>query len=104
MFMFLFAETFFKIKESDMLPCLSKQVLGMECPGCGLQRSVALLLQGHFWESFLMYPGLFPMLFFFAFAASNHFLKFRRGPLITSLLGALSAGVILINFLIKLFL
>lgn len=100
--MFLIATALLKINESDMLPCLSKQILGMECPGCGLQRAIALLLQGQVWESFLMYPGLFPMLVFFAFAGSNHFLKLRKGFLITSILGVLSAGVILINFLIKL--
>jgi hypothetical protein len=102
--MILFADLFYKIKETDMLPCLSKQVLGIECPGCGLQRSVAFLIQGQFWESFIMYPGLFPMLFLFAFASLNYFLKLRKGSLITSALGVLSAGVILINFLIKLLL
>ena len=97
-----YSYSLFKIEESDMLPCLSKQVLGMECPGCGLQRAVALLLQGQVWESFLMYPGLFPMLFFFAFAAADRFLQIRKGSQITSILGILTVGIILINFLIKL--
>ncbi len=90
-----------EISEADMLPCLSKQVLGLECPGCGLQRSVALLLNGQVAESFLMYPGLYPMLLFFAFAAADRFAGFRQGPRITSALGLLTVGTILINFLLK---
>lgn len=89
------------ISEADMLPCLSKQLLGMECPGCGLQRSVALLLNGQVAESFLMYPGLYPMLLFFGFAALDRFINFRQGPRITSALGLLTAGAILVNFLLK---
>ena len=90
-----------EFSEADMLPCLSKQLLGMECPGCGLQRSVALLLSGQLWESFLMYPGLFPMLLFFAFAGVDRFVGFRQGPRITTALGLVSAGTILANFLLK---
>ena len=90
-----------KFTEADMLPCLSKQLLGMECPGCGLQRSIALLLDGQFAASFLMYPGLYPMMLFFGFAAVDRFAGFRQGPRITSALGLLTAGTILLNFLLK---
>lgn len=55
-----------------MLPCASKQLLGMECPGCGLQRSFISLLQGHIADSFALYPGLVPLAVFFVLA----FLKF----------------------------
>jgi hypothetical protein len=47
-----------------MLPCLSKRLLGVECPGCGLQRSVVSLLHGDLQESLALYPSLLPMLFF----------------------------------------
>jgi len=89
------------ISEADMLPCLSKQLLELECPGCGLQRSAALLLNGQLTASFLMYPGLYPMMLFLAFAALDRFAGFRHGPRITSALGLLTAGTILINFLLK---
>lgn len=84
-----------------MLPCLSKQWLGMECPGCGLQRGVALLLEGRLWDSFLMYPGLFPMLLLFGFIAADRIFKWRMGSQITAGLAVLTAGTILINFAIK---
>lgn len=31
--------------------CPSRELLGLPCPGCGLTRSILLILQGHFAES-----------------------------------------------------
>jgi hypothetical protein len=47
-----------------MIPCLSKILFGVECLGCGFQRSFLLLLQGNFTSSFQMYPALFTSLLF----------------------------------------
>ncbi|SHG44819.1 Protein of unknown function [Flavobacterium segetis] len=44
--------------EKFMFPCLSKTLFGIECLGCGFQRSFVLLLQGDFSGSFKMYPAL----------------------------------------------
>ena len=44
--------------ENYMFPCLSKTVFGVECLGCGFQRSFVMLLQGDFTGSFKMYPAL----------------------------------------------
>jgi hypothetical protein len=41
-----------------MLPCAYKYFFGIDCPICGAQRSMLLLLQGNFIESFKMYPPL----------------------------------------------
>ncbi|MCF6140719.1 DUF2752 domain-containing protein [Flavobacterium sp. K77] len=49
-----------------MLPCLSKTLFGIECLGCGFQRSLFLLLQGEFQASFEMYPAIFTSLIFIA--------------------------------------
>lgn len=90
-----------KLNEADMLPCMSKQVLGVECPGCGLQRSVALLLEGDILASFLMYPGLFPMMSLFLFIGLNKVFHFVLGPKIISVLGILTVSTILLNFVLK---
>jgi hypothetical protein len=89
------------LAEKYMLPCISKQVFGIDCPGCGLQRSVALLLKGDFLASFLMYPALFPMMALFGFLALNRFISFRRANVITMILAGTTVGTILINFIIK---
>jgi hypothetical protein len=87
--------------QADMLPCASVQLFGVECPGCGLQRSVALLMEGALIESFLMYPGLIPMLILFAFIGLDRWIGFKNGQRIIAALGILTVGLILINFTLK---
>jgi hypothetical protein len=57
-----------------MIPCLSK-TLGVECLGCGFQRSLLLLLQGDFKASFHMYPALFTSLYFLGFLGFHFIYK-----------------------------
>lgn len=45
-----------------MLPCALKYLLGLDCPLCGFQRSLLALLQGHWAESWALYPPLIPVL------------------------------------------
>jgi hypothetical protein len=91
------------LQERFMLPCISKQVLGIDCPGCGLQRSIALLLKGDLVASFLMYPALFPMMALFGFLALNRFVFFKKANSITIGLAALTVFSILANYALKLF-
>jgi hypothetical protein len=54
---------------SILLPdtCMSRLVLGMSCPGCGLTRSFTAVAHGEFWRAFLynpMGPVLFVLCFF----------------------------------------
>jgi len=53
--------------EKFMLPCLFKTLFGVECLGCGFQRALFLLFQGHFFAAFKMYPALYSTLLFFGF-------------------------------------
>ena len=36
--------------------CPSREILGLPCPGCGLTRSILLILRGHFRESWQLQP------------------------------------------------
>ncbi len=36
--------------------CPSRELLGLPCPGCGLTRSILLILRGHFVESWQLQP------------------------------------------------
>ena len=44
-----------------MMPCAYRELLGIDCPFCGGQRSLFLLLQGRLRESFLLFPALLPL-------------------------------------------
>ncbi|MEA1785948.1 DUF2752 domain-containing protein [Arenibacter sp. GZD96] len=84
-----------------MLPCLNKQILGVECPGCGLQRSVSLLLEGDFGGAFMMYPAIYPLLLLLSFLLADTFFSFKYGNKITISLLILTVLFILTNFILK---
>lgn len=43
------------------MPCAYKQLFGIDCPFCGGQRAVGLLLEGRVAESLRMFPALLPL-------------------------------------------
>jgi len=62
-----------------MLPCYSKQYLGIDCPGCGLQRSGKALMNGQLLESIALYPMLIPILLMLIFLLLHLKFKFENG-------------------------
>ena len=48
--------------ESHQIPCIYKSILGIECPTCGFQRALILLLKGEWVGSLKVYPALIPTL------------------------------------------
>ena len=48
--------------EDHMLTCSFKSATGMDCPGCGFQRSFLALIKGNFYESIILYPALIPFI------------------------------------------
>lgn len=94
--------TIFSLSLEDyMLPCLNKKLFGVECPGCGIQRSVQLLLQGEFMEAFKMYPAIYPLMLLLVFLVSTLFVKFKFASQIKLILMLTTAGAILVSYLIK---
>nr|WP_321411723.1 DUF2752 domain-containing protein [uncultured Allomuricauda sp.] len=87
--------------EDYMLPCLNKRLTGIDCPGCGLQRSVNLLLHGEFTAAFQMYPAIYPLLFLLAFLITNIFVKFNNANMIKMVLTLLTVGTIIISYILK---
>lgn len=59
------------------MPCMNKKIFGVECFGCGTQRSLALLLKGDFVGAFNMYPAIFTTLLFFV-VVGLHFIDKSR--------------------------
>jgi hypothetical protein len=86
-----------------MLPCLNKKFFGFECMGCGLQRSLALLLKGQFIEAFFMYPAVYSIIALFGFIIINHFKNFKFGNKIIIILALLNVIVIVASYLLKLY-
>lgn len=88
--------------EDYMLPCLNKKLFGFECMGCGLQRSLALLVNGDFVAAFLMYPAVYPLLALFGFLGLGIFVKIKFSNIITPVLAILTVITIITSYIIKL--
>lgn len=89
--------------EDFLLPCLNKQISGLDCYGCGGQRAFLLLFNGEFTAAFKMFPAIYPLLFLLVFALVNLIVKFKFDYIIKISLILITAGVILINYSIKMF-
>lgn len=88
--------------EDYMLPCLTKKFIGIECLGCGFQRSLALLIQGEFVAAFKMYPGIYPLCLLSVFFVLNAFLNIKNAEKIKITLVVLSIIFITTNYILKL--
>jgi hypothetical protein len=63
--------------EDFMIPCMSKKLFGIDCPGCGMQRAFVMVCKGDFTEAFEMFPAIYTTIPLFIFIAL-HFLDKRR--------------------------
>ncbi|RZT93316.1 uncharacterized protein DUF2752 [Ancylomarina subtilis] len=87
--------------ETNSLPCHFYQNYQIECPGCGLQSALILLLKGNFIDSIQTYPALLPIILL-GISLVIH-IKFRSKWTIKSnrILSSLTLILILYNFIIK---
>ncbi|MBS1563195.1 MAG: DUF2752 domain-containing protein [Bacteroidetes bacterium] len=87
--------------QANMLACPSKKYLHLECPGCGLQRSVLLLLKGDLPASFRMYPAAIPLMALAVFLALHIKYQFRNGATVIKYLQAGIAIIIVVFYIYK---
>ena len=87
--------------EGHMQSCYYKQVLGVECPGCGFQRSLIALLKGNLWESIQLFPGLIPMLFLFLFLGLHLIFRFRNGAVVLKYIFIGDVAIIIVHYIIQ---
>ncbi len=84
-----------------MIPCINKQIWGVDCLGCGFQRALVLLFQGKFIEAFHMYPAIYPILTTVLFVIISKYIKTDFNKYIKVTLIILSILTIIISYLIK---
>ena len=87
--------------EDFMLPCLNKQLFGIDCLGCGVQRATALLFQGEFVAAFKMYPAIYTLIILVLFLITNFFVKFKFDRMIKMSLIILNVLIVVIAYIIK---
>jgi hypothetical protein len=88
--------------ERHFLSCSFKSLLGMECPGCGMQRAFVALLRGDLFLSLSLNPSLIPFIITIAYAAAHLLTGFRNGARNIVWLFSFTVLVMVVNFVIKL--
>ncbi|WP_295830552.1 DUF2752 domain-containing protein [uncultured Winogradskyella sp.] len=89
--------------EDYMLPCMWKKNFGIDCLGCGMQRSFNFLLQGEFIAALHMYPAIYTLIIMFAYLILHLKFKFKYGHRVILSLFSINISIIVINFIIKTF-
>lgn len=103
MYLFTFLSVwkdFIRFLERNMGTCSWKK-LGVECVGCGTQRSLILILKGHFIDAYKMYPPIYAIIIMVVFLLLHIKFRFNNGHNIVLGLFILNLILILANFLIK---
>ena len=88
------------ILEKNLLPCYWKK-LGLECLGCGMQRSVIHMLRGEFAEAFFQYPAIYSLLAMGAFLLLHLKYQFAKGHKVLLWLFMFNLFLILGNYIWK---
>ncbi|WP_306424025.1 DUF2752 domain-containing protein [Patiriisocius marinus] len=84
-----------------MLPCLNKQLFGLDCLGCGFQRATAFLFTGEFTQAFKMYPAVFTLWIFFIFIGLSMFIEIKNARKIKLILAIINGVIILVGYFYK---
>lgn len=87
--------------ENYMIPCVNKKIFGVECLGCGMQRSIAHIFTGEFATAFKVYPAIYTIFILLAVVFINFFVKFKFDFQIKIGLIILNAIVMVVSYFIK---
>lgn len=74
---------------------------GIDCPGCGMQRSFIELLKGNLMESLQLYPALLPTIFTLLFTGLHLYFHFKAGASVIKYSFITTIGIVLISYFIK---
>lgn len=84
-----------------MLPCFWKQLLNMDCLGCGMQRAFVLLCKGQFTDAFKMYPAIYSTILLFIILAIHLKYKLKQGHNLLLGLFILNIIITITNYIYK---
>jgi len=84
-----------------MFQCSWKETFGIECPGCGAQRSFVELIHGNISESIHLFPALIPLLATIILAGLIVFKVVRANPIWIARLFGLTAAIMFTTWVVK---
>jgi Protein of unknown function (DUF2752) len=87
--------------EDFMVPCMSKSLFGIDCPGCGTQRALLLVFKGDFINAFFMFPAIYTVILFFIFIGLHFIDKSRNYHVIIRSLAIVNAVIMIVSYIYK---
>ena len=87
--------------ENYMLPCLNKKLFGLDCLGCGFQRSLVHVIKGDFVAAFNVYPAIYTLIIMAIFLILNLKFKFKSGKKIIIIFAIINVLIIITSYFIK---
>jgi hypothetical protein len=90
--------------EKHMLPCAYKSMFGIDCPGCGFQRSCIALFRGDILKSLALYPATIPLIITAVFLLADMKFRFRNRKIIKNILYLSVATIVVVSYTIKMYL
>lgn len=88
--------------QDHLIRCPFKYLTGIDCPGCGFQRSLIALMQGDFSRSFSTYPPTIPLLLLFVYGIADAFFKLDTPAfLVKKTLFIVTGNIVLISYFLK---
>ena len=87
--------------EKYMLPCMNKWLFGVDCLGCGTQRSLLLFINGDFAKAFYQFPAIYTTLLLFGFLGLHFIDKSRNYQKIIIGMAITNALIMIIAYIYK---
>lgn len=89
--------------QNHLIPCPFKSLTGIDCPGCGFQRSVLAFIQGDFHKSFSLYPATVPLILFFLYGIADKHLKLdTSSSIVKKAMFIFNGSIITLSYIVKL--
>ncbi len=87
--------------EHHLLPCFFKSHFGIECPGCGMQRSFISLLKGNFFESLNYHAAIIPLIIAIILLIIQLIIDHEKGGKWVMWAFIITTGITVVQFIVK---
>lgn len=103
LFLYVFCSLFDFVDglQNHLLPCPIKALTGIDCPGCGFQRSLICLLKGDFYQSWHFYPPTVPLILLFSCYGLVPKFNFDKPERVRKIMVLVVGNFVLLSYTIK---
>ncbi|WP_431293591.1 DUF2752 domain-containing protein [Pedobacter sp. P26] len=89
--------------QNHLISCPFKALTGIDCPGCGFQRSFIALVQGDLSKSWSLYPPTIPLLLLFIAVGLFYKFQINQRHLLSKILIIAVGNFVMVSYLYKVF-